>query len=323
MQKKLTVGVIGLGVGERHLISLSKRSDVEVKLVCDLNPQKEATAKEINPKSRFTIYPEEVLNSDIDLVIIASFDSDHANQVIDALKNQKHVFVEKPLCLTREELSQIQRTAQQFPQNKISTNFVLRREPRMIELRRQITDGNLGEIYLLQASYDFGRFFKIQNGWRGKEKYHSAMLGGGIHMLDLSMWLLDQDFKPLKVFKSGLFSATEGVTFDDFEGCFGNFKEGATGFIFANYGSRTKHYHQLKIYGSKGTFVQDFGKSFYMFGDDRHAIIKEVNDNFPSVNKGEILDGFICYLLGKSNDFDILTNQVLHVMDRALNAIGK
>ena len=40
-------------------------------------------------------------------VIISSRHDSHANFVIEALKNGKHVFVEKPLCLNTEELQNI------------------------------------------------------------------------------------------------------------------------------------------------------------------------------------------------------------------------
>ena len=142
-------------------------------------------------------------------------------------------------------------------------------------------------------------------------------------MLDLAMWLTEQDFRPFELFESEIFSKAMDVKFKDLEGCIGRFKAGALGIIIANYGSRTKHFHQLKIYGTKGTFVQDFGKCQYMFGDDREILVEEVDDSFPSVEKGEILNGFIDYLSGRSKTFDILTDQVVHVMDRALDAIGR
>ena len=43
----------------------------------------------------------------IDVISIASFDNFHAEQVIHSLNSQKHVFVEKPLCLNRREFLNI------------------------------------------------------------------------------------------------------------------------------------------------------------------------------------------------------------------------
>ena len=41
MQNKFKkVGIIGLGVGERHLSTLNQKDDIDVKVVCDIDPIK-------------------------------------------------------------------------------------------------------------------------------------------------------------------------------------------------------------------------------------------------------------------------------------------
>ena len=51
---------------------------------------------------------ELIQSSDTQSVIIATRHNTHAQLVAEALKAGKHVFVEKPLCLTLDELAQIQ-----------------------------------------------------------------------------------------------------------------------------------------------------------------------------------------------------------------------
>ncbi len=54
----------------------------------------------------------EILNDpEVDLVFIATRHHQHAKQTLEALKAGKHVFVEKPLALTRNELQEIAKTA--------------------------------------------------------------------------------------------------------------------------------------------------------------------------------------------------------------------
>src|SRR5690606_34915722 len=51
---------------------------------------------------------EHVLNDDeINTLIITTRHNSHASLVKQGLNNKKHVFVEKPLCLTRNELEEI------------------------------------------------------------------------------------------------------------------------------------------------------------------------------------------------------------------------
>lgn len=59
---------------------------------------------------RFAVSDENAVfeNKEIHAVVIATRHDQHAQQLIRALDHDKHVFVEKPLCLTLDELAQIQ-----------------------------------------------------------------------------------------------------------------------------------------------------------------------------------------------------------------------
>ncbi len=103
MPKKLRVGIIGLGVGEAHIQGYSRHSAVEVVMLCDFDHQHIAQAKQKYPQMRFTEHAEDVLKAaDIDIVSIASYDNYHHEQVLMAIENDKHIFVEKPLCLNEK-----------------------------------------------------------------------------------------------------------------------------------------------------------------------------------------------------------------------------
>ena len=49
-------------------------------------------------------------------------------------------------------------------------------------------------IYYIEADYNYGRLKKLTHGWRSKVPNYSVTLGGGIHMLDLVLWITK--FKP-------------------------------------------------------------------------------------------------------------------------------
>ncbi|HEY6976491.1 MAG TPA: bi-domain-containing oxidoreductase, partial [Chitinophagaceae bacterium] len=66
-----------------------------------------ALAKKYSIVRSTTDYKEVIADSDVDLVMIATRHDLHAKMVIEALKNKKHVFVEKPLALNKEELNEI------------------------------------------------------------------------------------------------------------------------------------------------------------------------------------------------------------------------
>ena len=101
----INAAVIGLGVGESHLISLQSHPYCQVKAICDIN---ETVLQKIGskyPSCTLSTDPNLILNDpNIQLVSIASYDDVHEQQVLSALRNNKHVFVEKPLCLIRMNL---------------------------------------------------------------------------------------------------------------------------------------------------------------------------------------------------------------------------
>ena len=106
--KRLGVGVIGLGVGAQHAEVYARRADCELVTLCDLSPEKLAEVGPRFPAAKRTTDAATVLaDPSIQIVSIATYDDCHHGQVIEALGNGKHVFVEKPLCLDRREFDDI------------------------------------------------------------------------------------------------------------------------------------------------------------------------------------------------------------------------
>lgn len=62
-----------------------------------------ATARQFGASYSTTEYQQVLADPDVDLVLIATRHDRHAAQVLEALRAGKHVFVEKPLALTRAE----------------------------------------------------------------------------------------------------------------------------------------------------------------------------------------------------------------------------
>ena len=93
--------MIEFGVGESHVIGLKSHPMCEVKAICDINQEVLKSRKKKYPSCSFSLDPDSKANDpEIDLKCIASYDDAHEQQVISVLRNNKHVFVEKPLCLS-------------------------------------------------------------------------------------------------------------------------------------------------------------------------------------------------------------------------------
>ena len=113
IHRNLKIGVIGLGVGEQHVIGYQRIPNVEVTDICDIDPSVLKIVGDRNSvPNRHQDYKQITENPNIDVVSIASYDNCHAIQAISAFENGKHVMIEKPLALNRHEAEAILRAQQ-------------------------------------------------------------------------------------------------------------------------------------------------------------------------------------------------------------------
>jgi len=286
------VGIIGLGVGEKHIDGFEESGLARVTHLCDFNRDKVLYLKEKYPDKIVTELANDILkNDDIDIVSIASFDDFHYEQILEAVKNRKHIFVEKPLCLTINELNDLKA---KIPEDIfISSNLILRQTPRFSELKKNIEMNGLGKIYYIEASYDYGRIHKLLNGWRGEIKNYSVMLGGGIHLLDLALWITSSRVQDVSAMSSKILTNDLIMENPDFFVAIIKLSDGTILKLNANYCSATPHLHQFKVYGTDGSFFHDVNEGRYFTGRDTDCLVSVCTDEFPGAQKGDMIPNFI------------------------------
>lgn len=254
----LGVAVIGLGIGEQHARMYASLPQCEVRALVDLDPGRARRLAAEFPGSRaLGDFDEAIGDGDIDVVSIASFDEAHFAQVVAALAAGKHVFVEKPLCRTASELSDIRRALQARPDLHLASNLVLRGADLYRWLRAEIASGAFGDIYAFDGDYLYGRLHKITDGWRGDSEGYSVMLGGGIHMIDLLLWLTGQRPDRVQAAGSNLATRDSRFRYDDFTAATLTFPSGLVARITANFACMHPHQHVVRIFGTRKTFVLD------------------------------------------------------------------
>ena len=189
-ENELGVAVIGLGVGEQHASAFADANCCIVRWVYGLDVSR--THKVTEKLSTATVaddYKAILADESVDIISIASYDDAHFAQVVAALEAGKHVFVEKPLCRSHEELRTIKQTWLANGSRYLTSNLVLRAAPVYRWLKNAIKAGELGEIYASDGDYLYGRIHKITEGWRNDVDDYSVMQGGGAHLVDLMLWL--------------------------------------------------------------------------------------------------------------------------------------
>jgi predicted dehydrogenase len=227
--------------------------------ICDHNPEKQERARELYPEARVVTEAGAVLDDpSIDIVSIASFDDDHFEQVTRALASGKHVFVEKPLCQTMEQLREIKRVWSSASRPlSLRSNLVLRGAPLYRWLRDRVRGGDLGEIYSFDGDYLYGRLPKITEGWRASVPGYSVLAGGGVHLIDLLGWVVGQRPRRLSARGNGICSRGTQFRYDDFVAATLEYDSGLIARITANFGCVHGHQHVVRAFGTRATFIYD------------------------------------------------------------------
>ncbi len=300
-QPPLKTAVIGLGVGAQHALAYQAHPNCELVQVCDLDSEKLSWAKNEFPSVSCTSDAEAILtNPNIDLISIASFDQDHAKQILLGIEHDKHLFVEKPLCLLKSEAVAIAKALNDKPHLKISSNLILREYPVFKQLKAWIESGKLGRVYSIEGDYNYGRLHKIIDGWRGTAPNYSVTFGGSVHLIDAFQWMLGS--KPTKVSSISNKLCSEGSNFKNPDFITSIFDwDGLVAKITANFGCVQPHFHNLKVYGTEGTFVHGLNGTFIASSRDPEAPLEMHDIPYPGCKKGDLIAPFVKDILENSN----------------------
>jgi predicted dehydrogenase len=312
-KQSLKAAVIGLGVGERHVACYESDPRCAVVAICDTNETKLLEIAGKYPACRTASAAEIFGDRDIDVVSIASYDTDHCEQVLAAIAAGKHVFVEKPLCLHDDEFERIDAALQEHPDVQLSSNLLLRRAPQFVKVKERITAGDIGRLYYIEGDYNYGRIQKITEGWRADVPFYSVTHGGAIHLIDLILWL--SGGRVVEVVSAGNQIATAGTRFRhlDMVTALLRFEDGMTAKVSANFGSVTPHHHALAVHGTLGSFVHTYqGGVFYHSRDPEH-IHEGTHLEYPQDAKGDLLRAFVCRLLDGTR-VGVSTSEVMDAM---------
>jgi predicted dehydrogenase len=322
-------GVIGLGVGRQHALELQEMADADLVALCDRDRATLALAgSELSDIETYEDENDLLDSGKIDAVVIATYDNEHAAAIVRAIDNGLHVFAEKPLAISRAELTLIRSALDRHPQVRLSTNTLLRRSPRFKWLKSRISSGHLGDLFHVEGDYLYGRLAKLTDGWRGSDPDYSVTLGGAIHIVDLLMWLASE--RPVRVTAIGSGKGfrdsplSEGSSFrgDDFRMALLEFDSGLTAKISANFACVFPHFHRVDVFGSRETFLHvpgtggtgsDESSGLLFASRDPEETPTIVDLPYPAVPKGALLPEFNRVVLG-SGLLDVPEQEVLDVM---------
>lgn len=193
MMRPITIGIIGCGARVRGL--LKQQADIRVVAVCDPHPDSVAAArKDYGEDLRvYERHEELVTDPGVDWVAVGSWNSQHREHAVAALRAGKHVFCEKPLATNLEDCLAI-RDAVRDSGSLFSFGLVLRYSPFYRKIHELLRSGAIGNL----VSFEFNEtinFFHgcyIMGGWRRlREHAGTHLLEKCCHDMDIALWLTD------------------------------------------------------------------------------------------------------------------------------------
>ncbi len=265
--KTIKVGIIGYGLSGRifHGLILKEVAGFEVISVCTKDVEKQRQAKQDFPKVKITETPEDMIaDSEVELVIVSTPNTSHADLAESAMRAGKHVIVEKPFTVTLEEAVRLMVISQETGQ-LISVYQNRRFDSDFKTLQKIIESGEVGKIVEFESHFDRFRPEKKINAWREEAHPGSGTLYDlGSHLIDQALVLFGL---PDEVY-GDFASQRNGVVEDQFE--------------------IILYYNQLKVTLKAGNLVKEPLPRFILLGDEG-AFVKYGLD----VQEGALREGLI------------------------------
>ncbi len=305
MKNKLSVANIGMKFGMCH-VEGAMSYGAEIAAICDCNEENLRFAGErygIPEEKRFTDYMDIVNNDDINVATVAIPDQQHKKVSCDLLRAGKHVLCEKPLALTREDIEEIVRVADESDA-KFMVGQICRFTPAFEKAKEIIESGTIGELYFIESEYAHD-YMKLCDDWRADPNRH-GVIGGGCHAVDLIRWLAGN---PVEVFAYGTHKLLPMVSYDDATVAVMKFGDNLMGKVFVSTGCKRDYTMRTVIYGTKGTIICDnTSPTMTLFETDDEGVTKEPQTIEIQVNNHNAAKEFEVFADAIINDKTVITD---------------
>lgn len=259
--QKGVIGIIGAGNFTSAMILPSlKKCKAQIKSIASSGGLSGTTmAKKFGIPDSTTDYATILNDQEIDTVFITTRHNAHAKMVQETLSAGKHVFVEKPLALNRDELSEIKNTAGSSDRT-VTVGFNRRFAPLAKKLKQLLASNNTPVNII--ATMNAGMI--PPNVW-----VHDMEVGGGriigeaCHYIDLCSYLTGSKVKA--VCMNALGTNPEENT--DNVSILLKYENGSNAVInyFAN-GSKAYSKERIEVYHQERTFVLDNWRTLRGYG---------------------------------------------------------
>lgn len=251
------VALIGAGkMGISHLSILGAHPDVQITGVSDTSKMVLDVFKKFTTFPGFTDYEQMLNEVDADAVFVAVPTKFHASMIRKVLEKGKHVFAEKPFCLSVEEgkdLVEMAAARKLVNQVGYHNKFV----GTFRELKKIVQGGYLGELFHFTGeAYGPVVIRPKQGNWRADPaEGGGCLMDYASHVIDL----INDTVGPIQKVKGAVLKPLFSKSVDDSVSSLLELSNGLSGVLLVNWSDITyrKMSTSITVQGSKGKIICD------------------------------------------------------------------
>lgn len=190
---KVKFAVVGCGhIGKRHIEMICRNEEAELVAFVDTKPKENLGLYEFNNAIYFSSI-DELLSSnlDFDVVNIATPNGFHAEHSLKVLEAGKHVVIEKPMSLSKNDAEKVIYKALQM-HRQVFAVMQNRYSPPSKWIKDLIESKKLGKLYMVQLNCYWNRDdrYYTTGSWHGNKKLDGGTLFTQFsHFIDILYWL--------------------------------------------------------------------------------------------------------------------------------------
>lgn len=271
---QITLGLIGAGnfVRTTMLPNMRNCGFYYLKALATTGGTAAAQTNAVFPFAYVTNNYKKLLeDEDIDLIAISTQHNSHARFIVEALQAGKHVYVEKPLCLTLSELGRIEETYRKAP-GELFCGLNRRHAPLIEEIRRGMQTCKIPAVY----SYIVNAGYIPPEHWTQDESRGGGrIIGEAVHFIDTIQYLDGSTLEEVSV------TYAENPAYPKKDNAVINlkFRSGAAGtIVYTSMGSRKYPKEQLRVFCNGAVYEMDNYVKLTRYGTGRQKEIRLKQD---------------------------------------------
>jgi predicted dehydrogenase/threonine dehydrogenase-like Zn-dependent dehydrogenase len=269
--RKNAIGIIGAGnFTGAMIVPVLKKIKADLKYIASAGGLSATTLAKRGGVTNATSDYNKILNdSDVGLVIITTRHNLHGKIVLESLKSGKDVFVEKPLCLNKDELRNII-TASEETSKTVTVGFNRRFAPLAVKMKSLLGSTSMNIVATMNAGHIPAESWVQDMGIGG-----GRIIGEACHYIDLCSYLTGCDVEAVCLNAMGKNPKKN----TDNASILLKYKNGSNAVInyFSN-GCKSYSKERIEVFSQEQTLVMDNWRTLKGYGFKNFSKMKTKQD---------------------------------------------